>query len=205
MLAGCRPIEQPEPPGAVTEPPAAANEPPAAATEPRARAKEPLSATAPLGAVPPSPETLPPASDSNRLTQSPLPVVATAPACAPPRAGAAITAASYKHEVACRIHARNGTQLYEGAPPPVLRSIVVLSLRIDAAGRPVRISVVRSNGIRALERRAIQSVRAAAPLPQPGTRMLKQGSTDVVETWLFRDDGRFQVRTLAMVQAASGY
>ena len=125
--------------------------------------------------------------------------------CGPARAGASATAESYKREVACRIHSRNGGHLYEGAPPPVLRSIVVLSVRIDAAGRPVRIGVVRSNGIRALERLAIQSVRAAAPLPAPAARMLKRGSTDLIETWLFRDDGRFQVRTLAMVQAASGY
>ena len=128
-------------------------------------------------------------------------------ACGPARPGAPVvaTAEGYKREVACRIHARNGSHLYEGAPPPVLRSIVVLSVRIDASGRPVRIGVLRSNGIRMLERRAIQSVRSAAPLPVPGSRILRKGSTDIVETWLFRDDGRFQVRSLAAVQAASGY
>jgi periplasmic protein TonB len=78
-------------------------------------------------------------------------------------------------------------------------------VRIDAAGRPVRIGVLRSNGIRPLERRAIQSVRSAAPLPIPRGARSGKGSTDIVETWLFRDDGRFQVRSLALVQAASGY
>jgi len=128
-------------------------------------------------------------------------------ACVPavPGSTAIATTEGYKREVACRIHARNGSQLYEGAPPPVLRSIVVLSVRIDAAGRPVRIGVLRSNGIRMLERRAIQSVRSAAPLPVPASRILRKGSADIVETWLFRDDGRFQVRSLASVQAASGY
>ncbi|HZH05510.1 MAG TPA: TonB family protein [Lautropia sp.] len=158
------------------------------------------SAASPIRDPEPQPSDL-----QHRLTPSPLPVAALAPVCVPPRAGATTTPDSYKRDVACRIHARNSAQLYEGAPPPVLRSIVVLSLRIDASGRPVRIGVLRSNGIRALERRAIQSVRAAAPLPLPAGRMLKQGSADIVETWLFRDDGRFQVRTLAMVQAASGY
>jgi periplasmic protein TonB len=111
----------------------------------------------------------------------------------------------YKRDLACRIHARNGTHLYEGPPPPVLRSVVVLSVRIDARGRPVRIGVLRSNGIRSLERRAIQSVRAAAPLPIPAGALLRRGAADITETWLFRDDGRFQVRTLAQVQAPSGY
>jgi protein TonB len=65
--------------------------------------------------------------------------------------------------------------------------------------------VLRSNGIRSLERRAIQSVRAAAPLPIPAAGLLRRGAADITETWLFRDDGRFQVRTLAQVQAPSGY
>lgn len=111
----------------------------------------------------------------------------------------------YKRDFACRIHARNGGQLYGGAPPPVLRSVVVLSVRIDSRGRPVRIGVVRSNGIRALERKAIQSVRAAAPLPIPAAALRQRGAADITETWLFRDDGRFQIRTLAQAQAPSGY
>ena len=111
----------------------------------------------------------------------------------------------YKRDLACRIHARNGTHLYDGAPPPVLRSVVVLSVRVDARGRLVRIGVLRSNGIRSLERRAIQSVRAAAPLPIPARALLRHGAADITETWLFRDDGRFQIRTLAQVQAPSGY
>ena len=125
--------------------------------------------------------------------------------CGVPRASAPVTLDLYKHDIACRIHARNGEQIYQGAPPPVLRSVVVLTVRIDATGRPVQITVRRSNGIRNLERRAIQSVRLASPLPVPSAAMLKRGSTDITETWLFRDDGRFQVRTLAMVQAKSGY
>jgi protein TonB len=125
--------------------------------------------------------------------------------CGPGPSKAGDSLARYKHDVACRIHARNESHLYEGAPPPVLRSVVVLSLRVDSRGRPVRIGVVRSNGIRALERRAVQSVRAAAPLPIPHAALLRRGAAEITETWLFRDDGRFQIRTLAQVQAPSGY
>jgi protein TonB len=125
--------------------------------------------------------------------------------CGVARARAPATLDLYKHDLACRIHARNVGQIYQGAPPPVLRSVVVLTFRVDSKGRPVQIAVRRSNGIRDLERRAIQSVRLASPLPVPSAAMLKRGSTEITETWLFRDDGRFQVRTLALVQAKSGY
>ncbi len=125
--------------------------------------------------------------------------------CGVARTKAPVTLDLYKHDLACRIHARNGGQIYQGAPPPVLRSVVVLTFRIDSKGRPVQIAVRRSNGIRGLERRAIQSVRLASPLPVPSAAMFKRGSTEITETWLFRDDGRFQVRTLAMVQAKSGF
>ena len=125
--------------------------------------------------------------------------------CGGPPAARSDTSDVYKREVACRIHARNGAHLYDGAPPPVLRSIVVLSVRINSAGRLVSVRVLRSNGVRQLERRAMQSVRTAMPLPVPAKPVLKQGMIEITETWLFRDDGRFRVRTLASVQAASGY
>jgi protein TonB len=128
-----------------------------------------------------------------------------APDCAALPPAAPATTDRYKREVACRIHSRNTRHLYDGAPPPVLRSVVVLSVRIDASGRPVRIAVLRSNGLRALERLAMQSVRDAAPLPVPGRQMLRQGMTNITETWLFRDDGRFRIRTLALAQEQSGY
>ena len=154
--------------------------------------------------------------DAVPMPTAPMPPVANAPeiaapiasmpaACVQARGVPSATLDAYKRDVACHIHSRNGERLYDGAPPPMLRSIVVLTVRIDAAGRPVNIRVLRSNGIRDLERRAVQSVRDAAPLPLPAKPMLRKGLADITETWLFRDDGRFQVRTLASVQATSGY
>jgi protein TonB len=46
-------------------------------------------------------------------------------------------------------------------------------------------------------------VRAAAPFPAPPTSLLRRGTLEIAETWLFRDDGKFQVRSLAEVQAAA--
>jgi protein TonB len=53
------------------------------------------------------------------------------------------------------------------------------------------------------EKVAHSSVRAAAPFPAPPTSLLRRGTLEIAETWLFRDDGKFQVRSLAEVQAAA--
>jgi protein TonB len=53
----------------------------------------------------------------------------------------------------------------------------------------------------AQEKVAIASVRAAAPLPPPPGALLRRGTLEIAETWLFRDDGKFQVRSLAEAQA----
>lgn len=136
------------------------------------------------------------------------PVVAVAsPAPAEPGCAAAVAASPadrYKREVACHLHSRNAAHLYQGRPPPMLRSVVVLTVRIDERGRPLRVSVLRSNGIRELERRAMQSVRDASPLPAPQRSLIRNGRIELTETWLFRDDGRFRIRTLAQAQADSG-
>jgi protein TonB len=136
------------------------------------------------------------------------PVAAVAGVASADPACTAVAVASpadrYKREVACHLHSRNTVHLYQDRPPPMLRSVVVLSMRIDERGRPLRVSVLRSNGIRALERRAMQSVRDASPLPAPQRSLVRNGRIELIETWLFRDDGRFQIRTLAQAQADSG-
>ena len=50
----------------------------------------------------------------------------------------------------------------------------------------------------------MQSVRDASPLPAPQRSLVRNGRIELTETWLFRDDGRFQIRTLAQAQAHSG-
>lgn len=134
-----------------------------------------------------------------RTYSAALAAVAAATAVADVLAAPPLAPDDYKRAAAARIQERNVDALFDGAPPPVLRSIVVLSIRVDAAGRPLSVTVLRSNGQRALEQRAIASVRAAAPFPAPPA--LRDGSARFVETWLFRDDGRFQIRSLAQVQA----
>jgi len=50
---------------------------------------------------------------------------------------------------------------------------------------------------KALENVALNSVRRAAPFPAPAWSVRRgDGSVNFLETFLFRDDGRFQIRSL---------
>jgi len=107
---------------------------------------------------------------------------------------------SYKAEVARHIYKSSAKETFEGAAPPLLKSIVVLEITVDAKG-VAHARVVRSNGFKELEARALQSVKRATPLP----RFSGAGSKPVsyYETWLFRNDGRFQIRSIAPPQASA--
>ena len=120
----------------------------------------------------------------------------------PPRASSARSMEGYKRDAARHVYFHNGPRLYEGAPPPLLKSVVVLTIKVDANGAPTHVSVMRSNGFRELDRLAVQSVHDAAPLPIPQRVLQKRGITEFVETWLFRSDGRFQIRSLAEAQTS---
>jgi periplasmic protein TonB len=134
---------------------------------------------------------------------------ATPPATAQPSPAAPVEAApkssswtvdGYKKDAARSIYEANRKYLYDGAPPPVLKSVVVLSITIDPDGQPTRVAVLRSNGYNDLDKLALQSVQRAAPLPLPSRMILRRGGLEYTETWLFREDGRFQIRSLAEVQ-----
>jgi protein TonB len=130
------------------------------------------------------------------------PPVAVAPAPPPetraPVAPAlpALTLDGYKKLVATRI-AQSNQELLAGSLPQMLKSVVVLSITVDRDGGLAQVSVRRSNGFKALEQRAMDSVRRAAPFTAPNL-VARRGdeSLSFLETFLFRDDGRFQVRSL---------
>jgi protein TonB len=124
----------------------------------------------------------------------PGPVAKSSP---PAKSGTrATTLDSYKVEVARRI-ASTSPDLFADPLPDVLKSIVVLDIAIGRDGVPQQVSVRRSNGFRNLEQRAEASVRKAAPFSAPAPEVLRGASSvRFLETFLFRDDGRFQIRSL---------
>ena len=129
------------------------------------------------------------------------PQVALAPAL-PPRAPASRAASvdGYKKLFAERIYQSN-PDVFHDPLPKILKSIVILDVTIDRDGRVSKVFVTRSNGFKQLEKIALSNVHRAAPFAAPaGLRNRSDGSLNFMETFLFRDDGRFQVRSLAGVQ-----
>jgi protein TonB len=135
---------------------------------------------------------------SRAPAQSPAPQAAAAPAPAPSPAQRIppLTLEAYKKSVAERI-ASSSPNTFSEPLPEMFKSIVVLDITIDREGRLSQVSVRRSNGYKALENRAMDSVKRAAPFVAPAfTVRGRDGSVNFLETFLFRDDGRFQIRSL---------
>jgi periplasmic protein TonB len=146
------------------------------------------------GAPTPPPEAPPPA------------VVAPAPpAPALPQATAPSPARTpldrYKRAVAHVILQANTASTYDGVPPHMLRAVIVLQLTVDGKGALTGVKTLRSRSAEHAAA-ATKSVRTAGPLPAPPRELLRGGRLEFAETWLFRDDGKFQVRSVAEAQAA---
>ena len=108
----------------------------------------------------------------------------------------------YRDAVARRIQERNPSYVLSGTPQAMLRSLVVVSFTVDRDGRVLASSVYRTNGDDEAESTALNSLRRSAPLPQPPARLLdSRGRLELMEDWLFNDNGKFQLRTLASPQA----
>lgn len=129
----------------------------------------------------------------------PAPVVRppVAKAAPPKHVSSARTVDAYKKHVAERIAAANNGSLADKLPP-ILKSVVVLQISVDQDGNASNLSVFRSNGFKDLEQAAIASVRRAGKFDAPSDEVLG-GQTHItyLETFLFRPDGRYQIRTIA--------
>ena len=73
----------------------------------------------------------------------------------------------------------------------MLKSVVILELSVGADGGLLGASVVRANGHPELAQVALDSVKAAAPFAPP-----ESGQVRFLETFLFRDDDCFLIRSL---------
>lgn len=103
--------------------------------------------------------------------------------------------------LAQHIQTVNRQRVFEGRPPHPLKAIVVLQLTVAADGRVERASVLRApNHARELGDEAVRTVQAASPVPPPPRAMSSRGAVRLTETWLFRQDNLFQLRSLAQEQ-----
>lgn len=125
-----------------------------------------------------------------------------AAALPPPAAVNSVTLDQYRATIAQRIVERSPSYVEHHRPQAMLRSLVVVAFTIDRSGKLVRSSVYRTNGDDEAEATALATLRRASPLPAPPTKLLNgQGQVEMMEDWLFNDDGKFQLRELADPQA----
>jgi len=106
----------------------------------------------------------------------------------------------YKRLLAQHIAEVNPDKIYPGNPQALLRSVVVLKYEVDANGRLLHSNTLRSNGDTDAVDIALSALRRAAPFPPPPDRLLTRGRMEILETMLFNDDGRFQLRSIAAPQ-----
>jgi protein TonB len=112
----------------------------------------------------------------------------------------AATFEGYKRDLAQRISQVNSMKVYTGRPQALLRSVVVVKYVVDAQGNLARSEILRSNRDGVTEATALASLRQAAPFPKPGAHLTRHGRVEISETWLFNNDGRFQLRSIAEAQ-----
>jgi protein TonB len=161
------------------------------------RCAAPLAALALAGCISSS---NPPPDELKPIGPPPENAPATTPAPAPAQRKPTSMLDAYKQANARRILERNAKDTFEGAPPHFLRSVVVVQLVVDGKGNVTQSRVMRGNGYKDLERRALDSVRRAAPFDPPPHQLLSRNAVEITETFLFRDDGKFQVRSVALPQ-----
>jgi protein TonB len=135
------------------------------------------------------------AACTGRLAEAPAPPATTSSATS-----TATTLDDYKRALAQRIVAVNSTQVYVGRPQALLRAVIVLKYFVNADGQLLRADVLRTNRDRKAEATALAALRRAAPFPKPDSRFLHRGEVELAESWLFNDDGRFQLRSVAEQQ-----
>ncbi|MBB5393170.1 MULTISPECIES: TonB family protein [unclassified Herbaspirillum] len=112
----------------------------------------------------------------------------------------ATTADGYKQDLAKRISQVNFTSVYVERPQALLRSVIVVKYVVDRDGNLVNSEILRSNRDKQAEASALGSLKNTAPFPKPPEALLRHGRIELSESWLFNNDGRFQLRSVALAQ-----
>ncbi|AMP07698.1 energy transducer TonB family protein [Collimonas pratensis] len=131
---------------------------------------------------------------------NPNPAAPPVPATTPDATSTATTMDDYKRGLAQRIVAVNSTEVYIGRPQALLRAVIVVKYYVNADGQLLRAEILRTNKDRKAEASALAAVRRAAPFPKPDSKFLRRGEVEIAESWLFNDDGRYQLRSIAEQQ-----
>lgn len=113
-------------------------------------------------------------------------------------------APGYRLDAAKHLYGQNRERIYAGVMPHYLRAVGVLEMGVDARGQIDKLRWLRAPSHAPEVMAEIERlVRQAAPFPPPSPSALQGGSARVVETWLWDQSGRFQLRTLSEGQGES--
>ena len=135
----------------------------------------------------------PVASSAGRLVAAILPTPKTVAPVAPPSP----SLDAYKNQVAQHVMRHNSGQTFSGQLPPMLPAIVVVNITVGADGELQDVVVQRSRDPDASEV-ALASMRRSGPLPRPVNLLAtNRRALTFSETFLFNDQYRFQLRSLA--------
>jgi protein TonB len=135
----------------------------------------------------------PVASTARRIAAAILPTPRTE-APVPP---ASPTLDAYKAEVAQHVMRANHGQTFSGRLPPMLPAIVVVNITVREDGELQDVVVQRSRDPSASEV-ALASMRRTGKLPRPSHLLgANMRALTFSETFLFDDQYRFQLRSLA--------
>jgi protein TonB len=141
-----------------------------------------------------------PKPSSSSTTSNKSPRTESAPAASRSVNTSSMSLERYKRLLAQHISDANRDKIYPGNPQAMLRSVVVLKYVVDVNGKLISSDTLRSNGDSVTTATALHAVRYAAPFPPPPGHLLSRGRLEILETMLFNDDGRFQLRSIAEAQ-----
>lgn len=127
----------------------------------------------------------------------PLPAAAPAAPSLPAPAGLD----DYKNQVARHLVQHNPAHIHQGILPPLLPAVVVLTITVDQDGQVADVRVQRSRDPDA-SALALDAVWRSTPLPPPRQLAQAGGKLTFLETFLFADGQRYQLRSLEPLQAA---
>ena len=107
---------------------------------------------------------------------------------------------AYQTAVARRVTERNPEHRYDGTLPAMLPAVVVLKVTVDRDGEMTQVAVQRARDDAAASV-AVDSMWRSAPLPPP-QGLAPSGKLTFLETFLFVDGQRYQLRSVAERQAS---
>ena len=109
-----------------------------------------------------------------------------------------------RNDFARQVYASAAAQIHHEAPQPLLRAVVVLRIRLSEQGRWTA-EVMRDNSTQPeLTRKALEVVaQMPAPAAIPDGLRDELQRNGFVEAWLFQNDSRFALKTLAQPQRNS--